>query len=291
MAAFGYKRDDFDFRENLFNPNIEIIALNSTNFKKSIEYIKENNIKGIELNPYYGCYKKDDLNVLSELFNQEIKVINLVGDFKDIEILNNFKKLEQLSISENKKSIIDFNNFSDLRELNFDWSSNFKNLDSLKKLEVLNMRNFIYNADLSFFKLSGLKELGIGSSKIENIDFIEGLKLEKLSLSYCSRLNDILGLRNIKDTITYLEIENCKKINNYNIISELHLLNWLKLSNQGKIESLSFIENLKFLENLSFVDTIIIDGNLSYCENLKYVGFENKKHYTHKYENLAPMID
>ena len=60
----------------------------------------------------------------------------------------------------------------------------------------------------------------------------------------------------------------------------------LSLNNCAEISSLKFIQKMKSLEDLRFVKTNVKDGDLSYCEGLKYVGFLPKRHYSHKPENF-----
>jgi hypothetical protein len=40
------------------------------------------------------------------------------------------------------------------------------------------------------------------------------------------------------------------------------------------------------LEFISFVGTNILDGNLHWCKGIGYVGFENKRHYSHKFKDF-----
>ena len=52
------------------------------------------------------------------------------------------------------------------------------------------------------------------------------------------------------------------------------------------MKSLAFVKELPHLEFISFWDTNVLDGNIKYCEGINYVGFDNKRHYTHKSEQF-----
>ncbi|MFI0492127.1 hypothetical protein [Flavobacterium sp.] len=289
MAAFAYTKDSFKFRKNHFNPNIEVMALASSRIDLCIDYIKKNKIQGIEINAQYGSYRFNNLDVLEQLVDCNIKVIELVSDFKDISILNKFNDLEQLRISENKASFIDFVNFPNLKSLGIDDTKNLINVDRAIKLESLGIGTLNKTSKIDFSKLLNLKDLFIVRGNIENLEFLNNLNIEKLSVNYCSKIKDTSTLATIKNSLVDLEFYNCKNIENFEIIGNLENLNWLKLSGLGEIKSLSFIKKLKNLKKLSFVDTNILDGDLSYCEGIEFVGFNNKKHYSHKYEDLAPL--
>ena len=282
MGAFGYTKDGFKFRKNLFNPNIEVIALTSSRIEDCIDYIKKNNIKGVEINDCYGSYKLDNLDVLEKLIDSNIKVIELINDYKDISILNKFTSLEQLQISVNKTSIIDFKNFPNLKYLSLDDTKNLINVDKAILLESLAIGMLNKNSKIDFSKLVNLKDLHIVKGNIENLDFLKNLNIEKLSISYCSKLIDITSLVTLKNTLADLSFQNCKNIENIDILVELENLYWLKLSALGEIKSLLFIKKIKSLRKISFVGTNILDGNLSYCKGLESVGFLDKKHYSHK---------
>lgn len=289
MAAFGYEKEGFKFRKNNFNPEIEVMALSSRKIDQCVEYIKLNNIQGIEINSFYGCYKADNLELLSKLVDCDIKVIELINDYKDISIINKFKKLEQLTLSENKTSIIDFNNFPKLKSLSLDDNKNFINIGNLKNLEKFGIGTLNKTSKINFSNLNYLKELYIIKGNIENLNFLQNLNLNKLSVSFCNKLKDISEINGLNNYLTNLEFEHCKNIEDIETVGNLENVEWLKLSNLGEIKSLSFIKKMKSLRKISFVGTNILDGDLSYCVGLEFVGFDNKKHYSHKYESLAPL--
>ena len=81
-------------------------------------------------------------------------------------------------------------------------------------------------------------------------------------------------------------VDGGKKIKDHNLVSGLKLIERLAFNNCGVIPNLRFLSSLKNLVDFRFVDTVIEDGDLSYCEGLKVVKFFPKKHYTHKKEDF-----
>ena len=65
----------------------------------------------------------------------------------------------------------------------------------------------------------------------------------------------------------------------------------LIISNCGDISSLDFIESMNNLKFLSFVDTNIIDGDLTPCLRLEYVGTIDKRHYNLRASELPHNKD
>jgi hypothetical protein len=75
-------------------------------------------------------------------------------------------------------------------------------------------------------------------------------------------------------------------LQDYGVLGEISSLKKIMLTNSGEIKSLSFINKLPNLKFISFVNTNVKDGDLSYCEGIEYVGFNNKKHYNYKSEDF-----
>ena len=113
---------------------------------------------------------------------------------------------------------------------------------------------------------------------IENFKF-----LKKFEVYADSKLETIKSVNKIQ-TLEELVIEKCKNINDYESLIGLNNLRKLIISESGVIKSLVFLKTLKNLDFLSFWGTEILDGNLSFCSGIKYVGFDNKRKYSHKME-------
>ena len=130
-----------------------------------------------------------------------------------------------------------------------------------------------------------LVELSLRQAIINSLEGLNKLKsLNWLQVAHVRNIETLEGLES--SSLKCLEIDTCKKITDFEKIARLHNLEKLILSNCGKIPTLKFISKMKNLKFLSFVNSEIIDGELSYCLELDYVGFNNKRHYTHTFEQF-----
>jgi len=111
--------------------------------------------------------------------------------------------------------------------------------------------------------------------------------LRKLTIYNAPHLIDISALKEVRGTLEILEFDSCNRIESYDGLSEATALKKLIISKSGPIQSLSFIKSLVNLDFLSFVKTNLVDGDLSPALRLNYVGFENKKHYSHTFDEIS----
>ncbi|MFZ1699393.1 MAG: hypothetical protein WBO10_08585 [Pyrinomonadaceae bacterium] len=84
-----------------------------------------------------------------------------------------------------------------------------------------------------------------------------------------------------------IEIDECKKIENYVVMGDLENLERLLIIKSGPIASLDFLKSLYKLDFFSFGGTNIANGDLSPCLGIRYVGFDDKKHYSHKFRDFS----
>jgi hypothetical protein len=91
-----------------------------------------------------------------------------------------------------------------------------------------------------------------------------------------------------------VELEGCKKIQDISLLGELENIKNLALTDCGEIWSLQSLSKCRFLENISFVgDTVIEDGMLAPLldiPQLKKMWFADKKHYSHKRDQVATIL-
>ena len=108
-------------------------------------------------------------------------------------------------------------------------------------------------------------------------------QIKKLSVSYFPGLTDISPLSAFESGVMKsIEFQNCPNISNHDQVKVIESLKRLAFNACGEIPSLGFLNELPGLESFSFVDTNIIDGNLTPCLRLKFVGFFDKRHYNHR---------
>lgn len=86
--------------------------------------------------------------------------------------------------------------------------------------------------------------------------------------------------------ISYLDIDRCKNIENEELIYKLKSLKTLKLIDSVVVESADKLNALVDLESLVVMSTSYFkDGNFDSMKNrFMHFGFDNKKHYSIKYD-------
>jgi hypothetical protein len=110
--------------------------------------------------------------------------------------------------------------------------------------------------------------------------------LKSLEIFNATKLESISELKSLNNSLEVVQIEQCKKINDFEVLGNVQSLKKIIISESGTIKTLSFIKELPKLEFFSFWGTNVLDGNIKYCEGINFVGFDNKKHYSHKVEQF-----
>jgi hypothetical protein len=281
--------EDFKFDKN--GNWGEFLMVESDRLEETIEFIKSQKIKNIAFNKYWG-YKLKNIRFIEEL-RDIIEGIIIVTDDIDIEGINSLWKLKLILISDKFKYPVDYSVFKNLERCNVYWNDNYMSLSTCKNLSDLVISKFKLtdkNKKL-FLNMSNLRKLTLIQGKVENLEFLKTLEnLEELEISYMSSLKDIEGLAACKKTLKKLILDHCKNISNYVVMEKLKELVFLNITDSQEIENLEFIPKLNHLEHFAFVGTSVVNGDLRPCIGIKYVGFDNKKHYSHKFEELNPTF-
>lgn len=270
----------------------DFLVVESNRLKETIEFIKQNKINLIELN-YYKGYTNKNISFLMDIAHliEGLLIVDEDIDLKGIEMLTN---LRMLSITDEKRYPIDFAIFKNLERCSLLWHKNYQNLNQCENLKGLLLKKFKFerNNILLFTGMTRLQSLTFIQSTLENLDFIKNTPiLSILEIYYASTLKDISGLINCHESLKRLIIDHCKNISDYNILGKLTKLEFLGIHDSKDLESLNFVKSLPDLDHISFVGTNVIDGNLAPCIGIKHVGFNNKKHYTHTYEDFKKTLD
>lgn len=265
----------------------KVFLFDSERIDEGIEYIRQHDLRIIEINSFLG-YKKKDLNFLSEIADFLDGII-VPEDFADLSILNSLHKLKTLGFADNKKTVIDLSNFPDLTTLACEYSKRLVSLESCEQLRSLTLTNYKSDsANLTTLPdLTSLNSLDLFVTRIASLEGIERFPfLEELTLFRASQLENIESLREVKGTLKAIEIDTCKKIVSYEVLGELENLERLLISKSKPIASIEFVRSLPKLDFFSFMETNIEDGDLSPCVGIGYVGFDNKRHYSHKFSDF-----
>jgi len=275
------------FKIQVGSDGIEFLIIESSKLDACIKYVLDGNINAITINCFQG-YELTEISFLNQLTNV-LERLHIPETKFDIKGINSLHKLRFLGFSDNKKDIVDLINFPNLENLACDYSIRLKGLKYCKNLKFLSLTRYkTKRKDLSLLPLlPHLKELSLF---VTDIDCLHGIEkygtLKRLELFSATKLERIKDLETVSNSIEEIQIEQSKKIQDYEIIGNLHSLEKIILSNAGEIKTLSFLKTLPNLKFISFVNTNVLDGDLSFCEGIKYVGFINKRHYSHRFEQF-----
>ncbi|MGM0924055.1 MAG: leucine-rich repeat domain-containing protein [Bacillota bacterium] len=256
------------------------VIIASKYLKECIQYVNSQSIKSLSIDFEY--YNEQGLDFLKECPNVE-KILIDNPYLKDFSGIYHLEKIKVLIIMDGKANL-DFTKISSLELLKLEWNKKVSGLGHLINLKSLEIKSYKpHDGTLSeLTNLSKLEELILNHGSVNSLDGLkDNIALKSLGLYYLKNLhciNEII-LTNVQELI----IENCKKIGNIQEIKAAKELEKIILSDCGEIDSLKFILGMKKLKFLSFVGTNILDGDISPCIGLEYVGFINKKHYSHKY--------
>lgn len=263
------------------------LIIESSKLDACIKYVLDGNIKSITINCSQG-YELPDIHFLNKISNV-LEGLHLPETKFDNRVVNILHKLKFLGFADNKKDIIDLSNFPNLESLACDYSSRLKGLNTCGNLVDLTLTNYkSKNKDLlEMTSFPHLRDFFLFKTDITTLQGIERfINLRKLEIFSASRLDTIAPLQALSNSLQEIQIEKCKKIKDYEILGNVKSLRKIILSESGEIKSLAFVKELHNLEFISFWGTNVLDGDIKYCEGINYVGFDNKKHYTHKSEQF-----
>lgn len=268
----------------------KFLLIESNRLLETIKYIKKEKIENLYISRFHG-YNLDTIEPLFEL--KGIKKIEYqeFGEIISMAGIEYFKDLEHLRIDDEQK--VDLSAFPKLKFLNIKWSKKILNFDLCNNLEELILWNFnTKEKDFSNFPyLKNLKILKLFRGNATSLEKIKiSKKINKIEFHIYPKLVDISKLVEF-DSIEYLYLENCKRIKGFKNLSLLSNLKTFAFNTCGELESIDFVKYMAKLEDVRFVGTNIKNGDLSLLANdrFKYIGFDNKRHYTHKYEELKPI--
>ena len=229
----------------------------------------------------------DDLNLKEALieyykfhinknFKGEEITVGMMEQFTSLSLpWKNIFSLKGLEYAVNLKNLNLSNNFIEDITL----------LEKLVELEDLNLTNNKIKDPKSLAKLTKLRQLVLRKNLMNNLDFLNDLKVESLDISMNSVLKDYIP--------NNLKLENLKSLN----LSGIGLDNISFLKNAGKLESLvaeeNAIKDLTPLAELKSLRTLYLDrNNISDITALKdLVSLEELLLYKNNIENVDALKD
>jgi protein phosphatase 1 regulatory subunit 7 len=278
----GYKYFDY-------GPNKDRdLLVQSKELDKYTKYVNLKNIAHISVSETFG-YSANDIEFLSNC--QSVKYLSIDSpSIKDYSPIYSLKTLQRLDFGvEAPNGEVDLAQLPSLEELNIYHYKNYCNLDKCKKLKRLNI-TYYYPKTKNLEELSKLSSLSILYITKSDIDSFKGLgelkQLVKLRFTYLSKLQMIDELGRLSDKLESVRFDTCKNIKNHDYVRFLKSLKLLAFSNCGDISSIRFIKELPELKAFIFLKTNVVDGDLSPCIGLEYVAFDNKRHFSHKFEDF-----
>ena len=273
------------------NYGSNFIAMQTDELQEYIGYMKVNNIKNVTIHRRHG-FKLNNIDFLKD--NPFIEGVFVVDDNIDISAIHSLPNLKTLILAGDKKHKIDFACFPNLQVCNISCKFKIENLYSCKKLRELHLRKYNPKSkNLSELpKLPNLEFLELIQSTITSFAGVERFpKLKTLETHYMKNLTSLKELQPIADTLENLFLSKCPNLQNHSDVVKLQNVTWLRMSNCKDIASIQFIEKMPKLEKFAFVDTNVSDGDMTPCLGLKYAGFTNKRHFSHKSEQIRKMIE
>lgn len=229
----------------------------------------------------------DDLNLKEALI--EYYKFHINKDFKGEEItVGMMEQFTSLSLPwKNIFSLKGLEYAVNLKSLNL--SNNFIEditpLEKLVELEDLNLTNNKIKDPKSLAKLTKLRQLVLRKNLMNNLDFLNDLKVESLDISMNSVLKDYIP--------NNLKLENLRSLN----LSGIGLDNISFLKNAGKLERLvaeeNAIKDLTPLAELKTLRTLYLDrNNISDITAFKdLASLEELLLYKNNIENVAALKD
>jgi hypothetical protein len=268
----------------------ESVQIHGDRIDEYVEFINKNNYKSVYINNLR--YTHTNIDFLTKC--PQIEELSIgspyITELTALYELENVKhlSLDELNIPLNLKEL---NSFQKLESLFFEWNKNIQGYDSVPKLKELGIWKYkpkSKNLD-ELTSLTKLEELTITQGSINSLKGC-GLfpNLRKLELNYLRNLEYIDEIEKNASTLKSIAFDTCSKIKNHDYVSCLKELESLIFSKCGNIENLQFLKLLPKLKHFSFVDSTILDGDLTPCIGIEYVGFLDKKHYNRKFKELNP---
>lgn len=265
----------------------ESLFINSDRLSDCIAYLYNNNLRFITINSFQN-YKVKDIGFLTQL-KDFLEGLSVLETHYDYSIVNELHKLKYLGIPDNGKDVIDLKNFPDIEMCGVAFSERLQGLEFCNNLKSLTVSNYKPKTkDLSTLpSLSNLEHLSLIQTNIATLQGVNNFNnLKRLEIFSASKLETIAALQVLLSSLEEIQVELCKKITDFETLGKVKFLKKIILSESGEIKSLAFVKDLPELEFISFWGTNVLDGNIKYCEGINYVGFDNKKHYTHKLEQF-----
>jgi len=280
--------DGFQFTHYEWMPGERLLVVQSNRLHQSVEYINAKQVKGVAIAPVSG-YDLTDIDFLNDC--PDVIAVELGARLSNMEGLYALPNLAYLKVPFQHK--ISLSRFGSLTDLHTEWNAKVhRELVSLRKLSRLCLRKYRRTSLVDLAALQSLTSLQVIQSPLTSLAGIAAFSnLTALEVSYCRNFSDIDEISAVAGTLKTIEFDHCKRIADFSRLCALKSLQKLMLSDCGSMPNLQFIREMPRLEFFSFVNTHVADGDLSPCLNLRYVGFMDKKRYSHSSKEVRAIIE
>ena len=275
-----YIKDGFMFFKETQFPNrilSDRLIFDSTRESMCIDYINQNQIRSITINPTF--FKVKTLDFFKYIPN--IEALYLLQDDLNIPCIEFLENLKILRMN-NGKGILDLSKFKNLGILGFTHGKNIMNVSLCKKLFWIWIDKYKKDDLYELRDLLELQYLNLYQSSIVSLTGIENLReLRFIRLDNMPKLESLRGLTQNLTCLQSLDIYGAKRLIDYSDITTLKSLTNLDLRKTGDIQSINFVKDFINLKKIT-LGLKVLDGNMSILKGIQSVGFINYPHYNHK---------
>ena len=256
---------------------------------EDIQYINHHFLNKLILD-----FRYEEASNLSFLCNiEKLEFLDIYGTI-DASLIASLENLKFLRV--NSSTPINLEKFP-----NLEWISSYTPnlLDGFEKLKNLKSASLLGGNEMCSQKIldivgsvSTIDTLVLEKTVMRDLSFIKNLpKLQVLILKENTRLSNLSGLENNRNSLKCLKIIRTAKIDSFLVIGEILSLEFLYIDTCREVSSISFISNLKNLRGAVFAQTNILDGNLTPLMNLDYgVAIPIKQHYYSIHNGVKSQI-
>lgn len=209
---------------------------------------------------------------------------------KDVTPIHWLTALRSLEVSTYCNTKVNLHRFPQLERCVFYWRSGSESLFECAALRWLFLHRYSGSSTEPFAQLATLQELSIANSELREVEHLGALRnLTFLGLYNLKKLTSLKGLEELEQ-LEALEVSGCKAIGRIDELAALVHLRRIQLNDDGPIASLKPLRSAECLEEVLFYEsTNIVDGDLTpltALPRLQHVSFQNRRHYSHRRENL-----
>jgi protein phosphatase 1 regulatory subunit 7 len=186
--------------------------------------------------------------------------------------------------------MIDLSSQHQLRSLSLIWGSKIILPPPSDALQSLMLRGYSPNCeDLSTLgEYTGIEHLSISQGRLKSLNGVQMFpNLKSLCVRYEKRLHSVSDL--VESRVECAVFDHCPKLVNIEVLSRCRELKELFYLKCPPLEGIGFLNEMEKLKVFTFTGTNILNGNLRPLFRLEYSGFDDRKHYSHSYDQVRAI--